>query len=397
MPEMNSIPIVIQALPKWDADYSSTALNIARNLSKTRKVYYVEHPYTWSDRLKPELKTKIHRRKKITEKPFPELPDFTIVYPPYVPPINLLPESGVYSYIQRTVSQSVKDRIESILERDGYDEVIYVNSFDPTFWHTKPAQAIGTVYHCVDWIGGEPYIAKHGIRAEQKAAAAADLVITTSPALKATLSKYNHKIYCVENAVDYDLFSTQRPKPKLYNELTGPIVIYGGNIGIRMNFELIKQVASAHPSWNFVFVGPIDDRYCKCEELRSFNNITLTGPKPQQELVSYLQHADVGWIPFLKNQLTKHISPLKLNEYLAAGIPVTTSSFAPFNDPENLLFQFNDNADSSAKLLEALRSNTEQDIKIMRQKKASQQTWDKKTREWISILSDHFKQEEAIA
>ena len=35
---------------------------------------------------------------------------------------------------------------------------------------------------------------------------------------------------------------------------------------------------------------------------------------------------DVGIIPFIKNQITYVTSPLKLYEYLAAGIPVVTTA-----------------------------------------------------------------------
>lgn len=390
---MNNLPIVIQALPKWDADYSSTALNISRQLSKTRKVFYVEHPYTWSDRLKPRLSSKIQRRKKITEKPYPELPDFTVIYPPLVPSVNALPQSDVYAFIQKSIALAVRKRIESVLESEHIEEVIYVNSFDPTYWETRPAQTKGTVYHSVDWIGGEPYIARHGMSAERIAASQADAVITTSPALRDNLQKYNSNTFCVENAVDYTLFSTPQNRPELYTKLSGPIVVYGGNIGIRMDQDLIRKVVSAHPSWNFVFVGPIDRQYVQPEDFNNYGNLHFTGPKPQKELVSYLHHADIGWIPFLKNELTRHISPLKLNEYLAAGLPVVTSTFAPFNDPANLLFQFAESDQCSAQINRALQSNSTDGIILKRQKEALRHTWEQKTEEWITILTKHFKSE----
>lgn len=391
---MNNLPIVIQALPKWDADYSSTALNIAQQLSNTRKVFYVEHPYTWSDRLKPRLSSKIQRRKKITEKPYPGLPGFTIIYPPLAPPVNALPKSDVYGFIQKSIAHAVRRRIESVLESEHIKEVIYVNSFDPTYRETKPKQTVGTIYHSVDWIGGEPYIARHGIDAERIAASQADAVITTSPALKANLQRYNSNTFCVENAVNYRLFSTPQNRPECYDELSGPIVVYGGNIGIRIDLDLIRRVVTAHPSWNFIFVGPVDKQYVYPDDFNEFGNIHFTGPKPQQELVSYLQHADIGWIPFLKNELTRHISPLKLNEYLAAGLPVVTSTFAPFNDPANLLFQFSESDQCSVQINRALQSNKTDGIKSKRQKEASRHTWEQKTDEWITILSNQFNRKE---
>lgn len=41
-----------------------------------------------------------------------------------------------------------------------------------------------------------------------------------------------------------------------------------------------------------------------------------------------LQHCDMGLIPFVKNEFTKYIYPLKINEYLSLGLAVLTTDFA---------------------------------------------------------------------
>jgi glycosyltransferase involved in cell wall biosynthesis len=56
--------------------------------------------------------------------------------------------------------------------------------------------------------------------------------------------------------------------------------------------------------------------------------VLLTGPKPITELPAYLRHFDCTIIPFLKNNLTGGIYPLKINEYLAAGKSVVTTDFS---------------------------------------------------------------------
>jgi len=42
-------------------------------------------------------------------------------------------------------------------------------------------------------------------------------------------------------------------------------------------------------------------------------------------------------IPFLKNELTAGIYPLKINEYLAVGKPVVTTNFADLTDFEEMV------------------------------------------------------------
>jgi glycosyltransferase involved in cell wall biosynthesis len=45
-------------------------------------------------------------------------------------------------------------------------------------------------------------------------------------------------------------------------------------------------------------------------------------------LPARLRTFDVAIIPFVSNQLTKSIYPLKINEYLSAGLPVISTRFS---------------------------------------------------------------------
>src|SRR5206468_2861785 len=54
-------------------------------------------------------------------------------------------------------------------------------------------------------------------------------------------------------------------------------------------------------------------------------NVHLLGQKPYALLPSYCKGFDVGIIPFRRNELTRKANPLKLREYLAAGLPVVST------------------------------------------------------------------------
>jgi glycosyltransferase involved in cell wall biosynthesis len=54
-------------------------------------------------------------------------------------------------------------------------------------------------------------------------------------------------------------------------------------------------------------------------------NVHVLGPRPYAELPAYVQSFDVGIIPYVENDWTRAVDPLKLLEYLAAGIPVVAS------------------------------------------------------------------------
>src|SRR5262249_2078386 len=59
--------------------------------------------------------------------------------------------------------------------------------------------------------------------------------------------------------------------------------------------------------------------------LRALPNVRLIGQKRYEDLPAYCRAFDVGIIPFRIDELTVRANPLKLREYLAAGLPVVSS------------------------------------------------------------------------
>jgi teichuronic acid biosynthesis glycosyltransferase TuaH len=110
--------------------------------------------------------------------------------------------------------------------------------------------------------------------------------------------------------------------------------VYVGNLCQRLDYDLIKAIAICHADKYILLVGPHAIKpggkgfYFDESKLDVFDNVTLVGAKRLEELPAYLQHAHCGIIPFLCNDLTKSIYPLKVNEYLSAGLPVVSTAFS---------------------------------------------------------------------
>jgi glycosyltransferase involved in cell wall biosynthesis len=66
----------------------------------------------------------------------------------------------------------------------------------------------------------------------------------------------------------------------------------------------------------------------KVAKLDKLPNTKFWDAKRLEELPDFLKRFDAGIIPFIKNDLTAGIYPMKINEYLAAGIPVISTDFA---------------------------------------------------------------------
>src|SRR5690606_37270561 len=50
------------------------------------------------------------------------------------------------------------------------------------------------------------------------------------------------------------------------------------------------------------------------------------GRRPHAELPAYCKGFDVGIIPYLIDERTKFVNPIKLREYLSAGLPVVSTA-----------------------------------------------------------------------
>ena len=71
-----------------------------------------------------------------------------------------------------------------------------------------------------------------------------------------------------------------------------------------------------------VLVGP---EQVRVDSLKALPNVRLLGSKPHADIPAYVRHFDVCLIPYLVDGFTDHISPAKLNEYLAIGKPVVST------------------------------------------------------------------------
>jgi glycosyltransferase involved in cell wall biosynthesis len=85
-------------------------------------------------------------------------------------------------------------------------------------------------------------------------------------------------------------------------------------------------------------------------------NVHLLGRKDYRLLPAYCRGFDVAILPFVINDLTNAANPLKLREYLAAGLPVVASAIPEVAKLDGLVTIATSPADFLAKIEMALRS-----------------------------------------
>jgi len=339
---MSKFNFIYLALARWDGPYASTAWAIAKELAEDNHVFYIENPFTLKDLITGIGKKDIRRRLPALifgvnkyKQPIKNK-HLIVVTPLAVLPINWLPKNALYRWLNKINNKLIYRAIKSTIKKYELTAHISFNSFNPFYGPhlLKSFKPSLSIYQSVDAIEQSEYLEKHGPYWERNYVAKADFSITTSSKLKEKLLSYHQNIHLVPNAADISLFKTARTDnfqlPDDIKDINGEekVIGYIGNICHRIDYDLLLEVAKTYGNCKLVMVGPIKANNQILDELIAMNNTIFTGAKPLQELPKYLQRFDCGLIPFLSNKLTASIYPLKINEYLASGTQVVSTSFS---------------------------------------------------------------------
>ncbi len=201
--------------------------------------------------------------------------------------------------------------------------------------HLKPS---AVVYDCMDELslfqGAPPSL----LDWEKQLFEEADVVFTGGKTLYEHKKACHSNIHAFPSSIDARHFGKARDLDLVeaadQKGIMGPKIGYFGVIDERMNLELLAGIAAAHPEWNLILVGPV----IKVDPgtLPRASNIHYLGSKSYDELPSYIRGWDVAVMPFALNDSTRFISPTKTPEYLAAGVPVVSTSIrdvvTPYGD-----------------------------------------------------------------
>jgi UDP-galactopyranose mutase len=165
----------------------------------------------------------------------------------------------------------------------------------------------------------------------------ADLVFTGGRSLFRAKQHRHPDIHCFPSSVDAGHFARARPDapalatPPDQAVLPQPRLGYFGVIDERIDLTVLDALASAHPEWQIVLVGPV----VKIDPatLPRHPNIVYTGQRDYGELPAYLSGWEVCLLPFALNDATRYVSPTKILEYMAAERPIVSTPITDVAEP----------------------------------------------------------------
>jgi glycosyltransferase involved in cell wall biosynthesis len=183
------------------------------------------------------------------------------------------------------------------------------------------------IYHCVDEHSAFAGVPRETLRRmEEELCRKADLVVTTSEPLCRERRAFNPRTFFVSHGVDVAHFSQAldpgMAPPADAQGLRRPVIGFFGLIAEWIDLPLLAEVARRRPEWTLLLIGKAT---VDLAPLRGLANVRWLGQKRYEALPAYCRAFDVGVIPFRIEELTLKANPLKLREYLAAGLPVVSS------------------------------------------------------------------------
>lgn len=186
------------------------------------------------------------------------------------------------------------------------------------------------IYYCVDEYTAFTGVAPGLKEIEEDLFRRSDVVIVSAEKLLESKAQFNSRTHLIRHGTDWNHFRKavdgKLDLPTDVADLPRPIIGFHGLIADWVDIELIKKVAEHFSEGSVVLVGKTTlDAEEKVKTLGGVSNVHRLGRKPYGELPAYCAVFDVAINPFEINELTLAANPLKVREYLAAGLPVVST------------------------------------------------------------------------
>lgn len=207
---------------------------------------------------------------------------------------------------------------------------------NPINWIFNPTAAVlagafgekTLIYQCVDEYSAFTGVTSRAILdLEAGLLRRADLVVVSADKLYESKSPHNPRTVVVRHGVDFEHFRKALDPatvvPPEIASLPKPVIGFFGLVADWVDVGLMAEVARRHPHGSLVVLGKVTT---DVSELRALPNVHLLGRKPYEQLPAYCKGFDVALNPFRINELTLNANPLKVREYLAAGLQVVATN-----------------------------------------------------------------------
>ena len=244
-----------------------------------------------------------------------------------------------------------------------------------------------SIYRMTDDIDKFTQIPKKIKDTEEKIIKKVDAVVVTAKNLVDKVKNIeDKKNYYIPNGVDFEFFQNSKyDAPSEYYRIKEPRIIYVGAIDNWFDVELLRYCAENLNTYSFVIIGSIRIDLTK---INSLKNVFVLGERDYNLIPRYLKNSHCGIIPFKNIELVQSISPIKLYEYFASGIPVVSiksKELKNLNSPAYLASNYDE-------FLKFIKSAITEDIRLKEEfiKFAKENSWRKRFSKIKEIIDENI-------
>lgn len=288
------------------------------------------------------------------------------------------------------------ERLRSCLRRlPGERLIVYLSHPLHTFaLEAFPGRALACFDWTDDWMHFEQLpLADRDAYARlcERAPRDVDLVFAVSRTLYQRAATLNESAYWLPNATSFPTIGADEVVvDDPIAAIPGPRLGYVGQIGDRIDFELLRQVAEARPDWSIVMIGPVwENRRDEAERVGKLSNVHFVGPRPYAALPSLFALFDVCLIPHTVDELTASMDPIKLYDYLGTTKPIVTTPVAGVERFADAIYVA-DSAEAYVGRIAQALAERDGSLAEKRRRYAAMNTWEARAGEAWKAIQDRI-------
>jgi glycosyltransferase involved in cell wall biosynthesis len=360
----------------WSEDPTSNN-HVMRLLARRNRVLWLNSVSTRSPKLSSRSDLgKIARKVRDFSRGPREVADNLFVYTPLVVPFPHAPgAAAVNQRLLRLTLWALRKR----LGMDRYQLWAFIPTAQP--YLGMPGEKLA-VYYCTDEWSRFSHVdgARIG-KMERALCERADVVFTTARTLWERKRALNPETHLALHGVDHAHFAQAleggTAVPDDLAGTGGPVVGFFGLVHDWIDLSLLAHVAKERPRWTVAVIGKAN---VDLAPLAGLPNVRLLGRRPYEELPRYCKAFSVGVMPFALNELTQNVNPIKMREYLSAGLPVVSTDLPEVRGFSRHCRVAHTPAEFLAACDEAVASDTPE-LRRQRSAEMASESWDAKVRE----------------
>ncbi len=366
---MKNRDFIISSLQSWDIPIGSNAIDIATTIARDNRVLYINSPLDIMTmyRNKPTAENQhrfdvIKKRKQPLRQINKNL--WVLDFPFFLLSVNGLPDGMLFDAANRYNNRKMFGYVKQVADELGFRDIIHFidNDIYRSLYAKEILSPALSVYYRRDNLQPFPYWKKHVGRLEPMLINKSELVVCNSQQLANYALQHNNHSYDVGQGVDLAAYNAdiQYEMPAELAQIPGTRFGYIGDINsLRLDADLIYEMAKAKPAYSFVMIGKEDEIF-RNHALHGLSNVYFTGSVAKHRVPEFMAALDVCMNPQLINEITIGNYPRKVDEYLAMGKPVIATQTAAMQMFLPHVYLCSTAAEYAAALDKSLAENSEE-------------------------------------